>query len=81
MKAKNTVTVTSQDLRRGNPEERLATNKLVVATKGGKLFEMRSVDQGKRDMLAELSQIIKEIPIARDASSRQLSTVFLEDRE
>lgn len=80
MKSKNTVT--SRDLRRGNPEERLAPNeKLGVATRGGKLFEMRRVDQGKRNMLAELNQIIKEIPIVRDASSRRLSSTFLEDRE
>jgi len=80
MKAKNTVT--GRHSRRGNAAERLDTNeRLVVATKGGKLFEMRRVDQRNRDMLAELDQIIKEIPIARDASSRQLSRIFLEDRE
>ncbi|MHB8523799.1 MAG: hypothetical protein ACYDH9_24010 [Limisphaerales bacterium] len=80
MKARDTVT--GRDLRRSNPEERLAPGKkLVVIKKGGKLFEMRRVDQGKRNMLAELNQIIKEIPIARDASSRQLSSIVLEDRE
>ena len=55
--------------------------KLLVVKKGGKLFELRRVDQGKRDLLADLNQIIKEIPIVRHASSRQLSSIFLEDRE
>jgi len=80
MKAKRTVT--SGDLRRGNAEEPLAPNeKLVLATKSGSLYKMRRVDQEKRNMLAELNQIIKEIPIVRDASSRRLSSTFLEDRE
>ena len=80
MKAKTIVT--SADLRRGNPEERLAPNeKLVVATKSGKPLKIRPVDQGKRNRLAELNQIIKEIPIARDASSRRLLSIFLENRE
>jgi hypothetical protein len=70
MKAKNTVT--GRDLRRGNSEDRLASNEkllvaTMVATKGGQVFEMRRVEQGKRNILTELNQIIKEIPIARPA--------------
>jgi hypothetical protein len=75
-------TVTGRNLRRRSPEERLAPgDKLLVAKKCGKFFEMRRVDQAKRNMLAELNQIIKEIPIVRHASSKHLSSIFLEDRE
>ena len=80
MKAKNTVI--SRGVNSGNSNKRQAPNeKLVAATKGGRLLKLRPIEQGKRDMFAELNQTIKEIPIARDASSRQLSSVFLKDRE
>ncbi len=47
----------------------------------GKVFELRRVDAGERDILADLDQLIKDIPRTEPAHAADLAPIIIEDRE
>jgi hypothetical protein len=52
-----------------------------VRKRGGKIFELRRVDSGGRDILADLEQILEEIPSTGPAQIIDLARIIIEDRE
>ncbi|MBM3883070.1 MAG: hypothetical protein FJ387_25695 [Verrucomicrobia bacterium] len=77
-----TKTISGRQLRHGAPEEALSPGEAVrVKKRDGKVFELRRVDSGGRDILAELDQILEEIPTTGPARSIDLARIVIEDRE
>lgn len=77
-----TKTISGRQLRHGAPEEALSPGEFVrVKKRDGKIFELRRVDSGGRDILADLDQIFEEIPKTGPAHPTDLARVIIEDRE
>ncbi len=77
-----TKTISGRQLRHGAPEETLSPGESVLVKKrDGKVFELRRVDQGQRDILAGLDQVMKEIPRTGPAHATDLARIIIEDRE
>jgi len=77
-----TKTISGSQLRHGAPEEALSPGEAVrVKKRDGKVFELRRVDSGGRDILADLDQILEEIPTTGPAHATDLARVVIEDRE
>jgi len=77
-----TKTISGRQLRHGAPEEALSPGEAIrVKKRDGKLFELRRVDSGGRDILADLDQILAEIPRTGRTHRTDLARVVIEDRE
>lgn len=77
-----TKTISGRQLRHGAPEETLSPGESVrVKKRDGKVFELRRVDTGERDILAGLDQIMEEIPRTGPAHATNLARIIIEDRE
>ena len=78
----NTNTITGRTLRRASPEEGLAPGEtLVVKKKGGKVFELRRVDEGTRSVSAGLDRLLVDMPPEGPRISVDLSAIIVEERE
>ena len=74
--------ITGRQLRHKAHEESLARGEsLIIKKKNGKVFELKRVDQKRKDFVAEMDKIFKEIPIKRSRRKIDLVRIFLEDRE
>jgi hypothetical protein len=62
-----------------NPECRLRDTPHLG--RSAEVFELRRVDSGGRDILADLDQILKEIPATGRANATDLARIIIEDRE
>ena len=77
-----TKTISGRQLRHSAPEEALSPGEAVrVKKRDGKTFELRRVDMGGRDILADLDQILEEIPTTGPARPTDLARMVIEDRE
>ncbi len=77
-----TKTISGRQLRHGAPEERLSPGESVrVKKRDGKVFELRRVDKGERDFLADLDQLVEEMPRTGPAHATNLARIIIEDRE
>jgi len=77
-----TKTISGRQLRHGAPEEALSPGEAVrVKKRDGKIFELRRLDSGSRDILAELDRILEEIPTTGPKEPTDLAGIILEDRE
>jgi hypothetical protein len=74
--------ISGRQLRHGAPEESLSPGESVrVRKRDGKVFELRRVDSGVRDILADLEQILEEIPSTGPTQVIDLARIIIEDRE
>ena len=77
-----TKTISGRQLRHGAPEETLSPGESVrVKKRDGKVFELRRVDKGERDILADVDEIMEEIPRTGPAHATDLARIIIEDRE
>ena len=77
-----TKTISGRQLRHGAPEEALSPGETVrVKKRDGKIFELRRVDSGGRDILADLDQILEEIPTTGPVHVTDLARIIIEDRQ
>jgi hypothetical protein len=77
-----TKTISGRQLRHGAPEEALSPGESIrIKKRDGKVFELRRVDSGERDILAGLDQILEEVPSTGSARSIDLAQIIIEDRE
>lgn len=75
-------TISGRQLRHGAHEESLSPGESVrVKKRDGKVFELRRVDSGGRDILADLDQILEEIPSMDSDQVIDLSRIIIKDRE
>jgi len=78
----DTKTISARKLRREAIEERLAPGESIRVTKeGGKVFELRRVDPGQRDINAGLDRLLKEMPPEGKRVRTDLARLIVEDRE
>lgn len=69
-------------MRQGAPEETLSPGEsLLVEKRGGKVFELRRIDSGKRSQMAELDKLLAEIPAEGAPHKTDLARIIIEDRE
>ena len=74
--------ITGRQLRHGSPEESLSPGESVqVHKRGGKVFELRRIDAGGKNILEGLDNLLLEMPATGPASSVDLSRIIIEDRE
>jgi hypothetical protein len=52
-----------------------------VRKRGGKVFELRRIDAGGKDILEGLDKLLLEMPAAGPACRVDLSQIIVEDRE
>jgi len=77
-----TKTISGRQLRHGAPEEALSPGEVVrVRKRDGKVFELRRVDPGERDILNDLDQLMEELPATGTPHPTDLSRIIIEDRE
>ena len=75
-------TISGRQLRHGAPEESLSPGESVrIRKRDGKVFELRRVDSGQRDILADLDQVLEEIPATGVPQHTDLARIIVEDRE
>ena len=75
-------TISGRQLRHGAPEEALSPGESIrVKKRDGKVFDLRRVDSGGRDILADLDQILEEIPTRNPTPTTDLARIIIEDRE
>jgi hypothetical protein len=75
-------TISGRQLRHGAPEEALSPGESVrVKKRDGKVFELRRLDSGRRDILADLDQILGEIPASEPEPATNLARIIVEDRQ
>jgi hypothetical protein len=74
--------ISGRQLRHGAPEENLSPGESVLVEKrGGKLFELRRIDAGKKSMNAGLDRLLTEMPPTGPAYPTDLARIIVEDRE
>jgi hypothetical protein len=74
--------ITGRQLRHESPEESLSPGESVeVRKRGGKVFELRRIDAGGKDILEGLDNLLLEMPAAGPACRVDLSKIIVEDRE
>jgi len=77
-----TKIISGRELRHRAPEESLSPGEsLRVEKRDGKVFELRRVDTGERDILSDLDQIIEEIPRTGPSHVTDMASIIIEDRE
>lgn len=75
-------TITGRQLRRGTPEENLTPGEsVIVRKKGGKIFELRRLDDSERSLTEHLDCLLKETPNPGERVRTNLAQVIMEDRE
>jgi hypothetical protein len=75
-------TISGRQLHHGAPEEALSPGESIrVKKRDGKVFDLRRVDSGGRDILADLDQILEEIPTRNATRTTDLARIIIEDRE
>lgn len=74
--------ITGRELRQGAPEEGLAPGEsILIRKRGGKEFELKRVDNGRKSILAELDRILQEIPVTGPRRRGNWAKIIIEDRE
>jgi hypothetical protein len=74
--------ISGRQLRHGAPEERLSPGEsILVEKRGGKVFELRRIDRGKKSMNAGLDRLLAEMPSTGPACPINLARIIVEDRE
>ena len=74
--------ISGRQLRHGAPEEKLSPGEsILVEKRGGKVFELRRVDRGKKSMNAGLDRLLAEMPSTGPACPTDLARIIVEDRE
>ena len=74
--------ITGRELRQGAPEEHLLPGESVVVRKrGGKVFELKRVDNGGKSFLEGLDRILADIPPAGPRHRTNLAKIIIQDRE
>lgn len=74
--------ITGRQLRHGSPEESLSPGESVqIHKRGGKVFELRRIDAGGKDILTGLDHLLAEMPAAEAAGPVDLAKIIIEDRE
>lgn len=54
---------------------------MIIRKHGGKVFELRRVDENPRDMLKSLDELFESTPNPGPRAPTDLARVFVEDRE
>ena len=74
--------ITGRQLRHESPEESLSPGESVqVHKRGGKIFELRRIDAGEKNLLDGLDNLLLEMPATGPAWRVDLSKIIIEDRE
>jgi hypothetical protein len=74
--------ITGRQLRHESPEESLSPGESVqVHKRGGKVFELRRIDAGEKNILEGLDKLLLEMPATGPAVRVDLSKIIVEDRE
>lgn len=74
--------ISGRQLRHGAPEENLSPGEsILVEKRGGKVFEPRRIDTGKKSMNAGLDRLLAEMPSTGPACKTDLARIIIEDRE
>jgi hypothetical protein len=74
--------ITGRQLRHGSPEETLSPGESVqVRKRGGKVFELRRIDAGEKNLLAGLDRLLLELPASGPSCPVDFSRIIIEDRE
>ena len=74
--------ISGRTLRRGTPEETLAPGESIIVKKqGGKVFELRRIDSGRKSLTTALDQLLSEIPPEGERIRTDLARIIIEDRE
>ena len=74
--------ISGRQLRHGSPEESLSPGEsLTVKKRGGKEFQLTRTDPGKRDINAQMDQLLKDMPPEGPRVKTDLVRALLEDRE
>ena len=74
--------ISGRQLRHGAPEETLSPGEAVLVEKrGGKLFELRRIDSGRKSLTAGLDQLLADMPSVGPAVRTDLARIITEDRE
>jgi len=74
--------ITGRQLRHGSPEESLSPGESVqVHKRGGKVFELRRIDAGGKNILEGLDHLLAEMPATGPAGAVNLAKIIIEDRE
>lgn len=73
--------ITARELKRGAPEDKLAPGESLLIEKGGKVFEMRRVDERPKDMNAQMRRLLEETPIDGPMIPTDFAKILAKDRE
>ncbi|MGH7953302.1 MAG: hypothetical protein ACREFE_15505 [Limisphaerales bacterium] len=74
--------ITGRELRQGAPEENLLSGEsLFIRKRGGKEFELKRIDNGRKSILEGLDRILKEIPPTGPRHRGNWAKIIIEDRE
>ena len=74
--------ISGRQLRHGAPEETLSPGEAVLVEKrGGKLFELRRIDSGRKSLTAGLDQLLADLPSVGPACRTDLARIITGDRE
>ena len=74
--------ITGRQLRHGSPEESLSPGESIqVHKRGGKVFELRRIDAGGKNILEGLDNLLLEMPPTGPKGAVDLSRIIIEDRE
>jgi len=75
-------TISGRTLRHEAVEDRLSPGEsILVQKRGGKVFELRRVDAGAKDINTELDRLLKEMPAEGPRVRTNLAAIIIEDRE
>jgi hypothetical protein len=82
MRTNGRKTITGRQLRRGTPEERLMPGESIIVQKqGGKVFELKRVDEQEKSILKGLDKLLQDIPNPGKRARTNLARIIIEDRE
>ena len=74
--------ITGRQLRHESPEESLSPGESVqVHKRGGKIFELRRIDAGEKNLLEGLDNLLLEMPATGPACRVDLAKIIIEDRD
>jgi len=74
--------ITGRHLRHGSPEENLSPGESILVKKPrGKLFELKRIDSGEKNVLAGLDRLLSEMPPTGRRAAVNLSAIIIADRE
>ena len=74
--------ISGRQLRHESPEETLSPGEsLQINKRGGKVFELRRIDSGEKDILHGLDKLLAEMPDSKKGGSIDFSKIVIEDRE